>query len=102
MRIDLIDQMDTYFVMAKNKSIFSIKKPIKTLHIQKNMSFIYKQNYDEDKLDKIDNIFIAYIVPVMNNMNHPALIEGWKQIFDTAAYEKSKPRCKDTINYEMF
>ena len=32
----------------------------------------------------------------MNNIYHPALIKEWKQT--AAAYEKYKPRCKDTIN----
>ena len=34
----------------------------------------------------------------MGDLDHPALIEEWKQNIDTDAYEKSKLRCKDTIN----
>ena len=34
----------------------------------------------------------------MDDIYHPALIEEWKQNLDAAAYEKAKPRCKDTIN----
>ena len=35
---------------------------------------------------------------IMNNIDHPELIEEWKQNIDAAAYKKSKPRCKVTIN----
>ena len=34
----------------------------------------------------------------MDNLDHPALIEEWTKNLDAAAYEKSKLRCKDTIN----
>ena len=40
LRIDLIDQMDTDFIMAKNKAISSVANTIKKLHIQKNMHLI--------------------------------------------------------------
>ena len=35
LRINVIDQLDTYFVMAKNKAIYSVANTIKKLHIQK-------------------------------------------------------------------
>ena len=34
----------------------------------------------------------------MGDIDHPALIEEWKQNIDASAYEKFIPRCKDTIN----
>ena len=34
----------------------------------------------------------------MDDIDNPVLIEEWKQNIDAAAYEKSKLRCKDTIN----
>ena len=65
------------------------------------MHFIYKQDYYEDKLKEIDDLFIEYLFPIMNNLDRPAFIEEWKQNLDAADYEnKSKPRCKDTINEE--
>ena len=33
----------------------------------------------------------------MDDIDHPTLIEEWKNL-DAAAYEKSKPRCKDITN----
>ena len=40
LRIILIDQIDTDFVMAKNEAISSVENIIKKLHIQKNMYLI--------------------------------------------------------------
>ena len=50
LRINVIDQLDTYFLMAKNKAIYSVVNNIKKLHIQKNMHLIYKQDLYKDKL----------------------------------------------------
>ena len=36
----------------------------------------------------------------MENLDHSALIEEWKQNLDADAQNKSKPRCKDTIKEE--
>ena len=47
--INLIDKIDTYFIMEKNKAISSVANTIKKMHIQKNMHFIYKQDYYKDK-----------------------------------------------------
>ena len=74
-RINVIDQLDTDFVMAKNKSIYSVAKTIKKLHIQKNMYLIYKQDLYKDKQKEIDELFIEYLAPIMDNIDHPALIE---------------------------
>ena len=49
LRNNLINQMDTDFVMAKNKAIFAVVNTIKIIHIQKDMHFIYKQDLYGDK-----------------------------------------------------
>ena len=38
------------------------------------------------------------IFPIMDDIDNIALIEDRKKNIDAAAYEKPKPRCKDTIN----
>ena len=43
------------------------------------MHLIYKQDYYEDKIKEIDEIFIDYLVPIMDDIDHPALIEERKQ-----------------------
>ena len=58
LRINLINQMDTDFIMKKNKAISSVANTIKKLHIQKNMHLINKQGFYKDKQKEIYDIFI--------------------------------------------
>ena len=88
LRINVIDKLDKEFFMAKNKAIYSVANTTITLHIQKNMYLIYKQDFYIDKQKGIYKLFIEYLVPIMDDIDHPALIEEWKQKFDAAAYEK--------------
>ena len=74
-RNNMIDQMDIIFFMAKNKAISSVANTIKKLHIQKNMHLIYKQDYYKDKQEEIYDLFIEYLVLVMEDIDHPALVE---------------------------
>ena len=57
------------------------------MHIQSDFHFIYKNNFYHDKQDEIDTIFDEYHIPLLNYLDHPALIEEWKQNLDSAAYE---------------
>ena len=59
------------------------------MHIWSNFRFFYKKYLYKDKQKKIDGIFIEYLVPVMDNLDHTGLIEEWRQILDAAAYEKT-------------
>ena len=58
LRINVIYQLDTYFVMAKNKAIYSVANTIKQLHINKNIHLIYKQEFYNDKQRKIYELSI--------------------------------------------
>ena len=58
LRINVIDQLYTDFFMAKNKAFYSLSNTKKKLHIQKNMHFIYKQDFYKDKQKEIYEIFI--------------------------------------------
>ena len=77
LRINLINQMDTYFVIKKSN--FLCSKHHKKLYIQKNMHLIYKQDYYEDKLKDKYDLFIDDLVPIMENIDNHTLIEEWKQ-----------------------
>ena len=77
--INVIDQLDTDFIMAKNKAIYSIANSIKILHIQKNMHLIYKQDFYKKKQEEINGILIENLVPIMDDLDNPAFIEGWKK-----------------------
>ena len=36
----------------------------------------------------IINIFSAYVVPLLKDINHPALLQEWKLNLDAESYEK--------------
>ena len=47
---------------------------------------IYKQDFYNNKEKEIDDLFLEYLFPVMDDLDHPALIEEWKTNPDAAAY----------------
>ena len=53
------------------------------------MHLIYKQDFYEDKLRVIYELFIDHLVPIMGDLDHPDFIEERKQNLDAAAYEKN-------------
>ena len=58
------------------------------MHIQSNFQLIYIQDfYNYIKKEKNDH-FIEYLVPVMEDIDNPALIEKRKQNIYAADYEK--------------
>ena len=57
LRIHAIEQVETYFCMAKNKAISSVENTIKKLPIHFGMYFINQQNLYYDKQDEIDTLF---------------------------------------------
>ena len=74
LRINVIDQLDTYFFMVKNKAVSSVANIIKNVHIQKNMYLIYKQDLYKGRKKEIGEIFIGYLVPIMENLDRPDLV----------------------------
>ena len=89
LRINIIYQLDTDYVMVKKKSISAVANTIKQLHIQKDMHMIYKQGLYKNKQKEIDDLFPEYLVSVMADLDYPALVEEWKQNPDTAANQKN-------------
>ena len=74
--------------MVKNKQISALANTIKKFHTQKDMHMIKKQDLYKNKEKEIYDLFLEYLVTVMENIDHPALIEEWKRNLDTAAYDK--------------
>ena len=50
------------------------------------MHSICKQDFYKDKQKKIDNLFIKYHIPIMDYLDHTAMIKEWKQLFSAADY----------------
>ena len=55
--------------------ISAVANTIKQLHIQKNMHMTYKQYFYKTNEKKIYDLFLEYLVPVMEDIEHPAFIE---------------------------
>ena len=49
---------------------------------------IYKQDFYKYFEKEIEELFMTYHVFIMENLDHPALIEEWKQNIDAASYEE--------------
>ena len=75
LRINLIDKLNTDYVMVKNIAIYAVSNTIKKLHIQKNMHMTYKQDFYKNKEKEIEDLFLEYLVLVMDDLEHPVLIE---------------------------
>ena len=58
LRMNLINQMDTDYVVLKIKTVSAVANIIKQLHIQKNMHIIYKQDFYNNKDREIDDLFL--------------------------------------------
>ena len=67
LRVNIIDKLDTDYVMVKNEAIPAVANTLKQLHIQNDMHMIYKQ--------EIYDPFIGYLVPIMDGIDHPTFIE---------------------------
>ena len=84
----MVDQLKTDYVMVKIEALSAIANTIEQMHIHKNMHMTYMQEFYGPKLKEIDNLFLEYLVTVMKDLEHPALIEERIQNIDAAAYEK--------------
>ena len=49
LRINLVDQLKTDYVMVKNEALSAIANTIKPLHNHKNMHMTYKQDFYKTK-----------------------------------------------------
>ena len=89
LRIHSINKQKIDQVIACYTEISSLKNTIKKLQILSTLHSIYQKNFCHDKQDIIVEIFFyQYYLPLLKYIDHPALIQEWKQNIDSAAYEK--------------
>ena len=79
---------DSDYVMIFTTEILSISTTLKKLWIQSDLNSSYNQTLYNDKQEIINNTFIIYVEPLLDDINHPALVQEWKLNLDTVAYEK--------------
>ena len=79
LRIHVIDKQKTDFVTAKTTEISSVENIIKKLHIQSDFHFVYNQNFYYDQQNIMDELFHQLNLPLLKDIDHPALVTEWKK-----------------------
>ena len=87
--IHVINKQKTDHVMACYIEIYSVANTLKKIHIQSSLHTGYKKSFYHDKRDKFYGIFDQYHIPLLRDINHPALIQEWKENIDAVTYEKN-------------
>ena len=73
--------------MACYTVISYVENTLNKFHIQSNLHTDYKHKFYHDKRDKFDELFDQYHLTLLKYIDHPALIQEWKQNLYAAAYE---------------
>ena len=68
-------------------TITSASNTLKRLLLHKTLYYSYIQNIYNDKELIINNTFITYLEPLLDDINNHALIQEWKINIDAVAYE---------------
>ena len=66
----------------------STSNTLKNLVVNKSFHYYYIQTESNDKKEIRINILSVYVVPLLKDINHPALLQEWKLNIDDEAYEK--------------
>ena len=88
-RIHAVNMHDSDYVMTFTKSIISISNTLKKLWIHSDLHSYYIQTIYSGKEEIINNVFIKYFETLLDDINHPELVQEWKLNHDAAAYEKN-------------
>ena len=67
----------------------STSNKFKKLLLNKSLHFSYIKTEYNDKEEIINNTLIKYVEPLLDNINHPELLQEWKLNLHAAAYEKN-------------
>ena len=87
-RIHAEETHDSEYVMIFNTTIPSISNTLDKLLLHSILHYSYIQTKYNGRGERMSNIFITYVEPLLNGTNHPEFIQEWKLNLDTAAYEK--------------
>ena len=80
---------DSEYVMICTTSITSISNILNKLWIPSDLNSYYNKTIYDYREESINNIFITYVEPLLDNINHPALVEERKVNIDAEAYENN-------------
>ena len=86
--IHAMDMHDSDYVMICTTEITSISNTLKNFQIPSYFHSFYIKTIYNDEYEIINNIFITYVEPLLDDINHPTLLEERKLNLDYAAYKK--------------
>ena len=75
--------------MTCMNTIHSTSNTPKNLVVNKSFHYSYIKTEFNDKKTITINIFSAYVVPMLKDRNHTALLQEWKLNIDDATYERN-------------
>ena len=87
-RIHAEETDNSDYVMTCINTIPSTSNTLKKLLLHKSLHYSYIQTDYNDKGEIINNTFITYVEPLLDDFNNNALLQEWKLNLDAAAYEK--------------
>ena len=70
-------------------TIPSASNTLKNSVVNKSLHYSYIQTEFNDKKKMIINIFSAYVVTLLKDINHLALLQEWKLNLDSTVYERN-------------
>ena len=77
-----MDMHDSDYIMIFTTEITSIPNNLKKLWIKSYVHSYYIQTIYNDKEEIVNSIFITYVEPLLEYINHNSLVEEWKLNLD--------------------
>ena len=87
LRIHAINKQKIYYVMACYTKISSVANTKNKFYILSNFHYVYQQKFYHDKQEIIEK-YIWILYSLIKNIDHPELIQEWKQNIDAVDYEQ--------------
>ena len=87
-RIHAEETHDSDYFMTCNTTISYIPNILKKFWLQSSLNSSYTQTKYNGREESIKNIFGTYVETLLNDINHPALVQKWKLNIYAAAYEE--------------
>ena len=81
---------DSDYVMTCTTAITPVSSKIKKLLLEYNLHSSYNQIKYMGEEKVIHNIFSTYVEPLLNCINHPALVKKWNLNINAPVYEKKR------------
>ena len=79
---------DSDYVISCTMETRSISNTFNKLLLQSDLHPTYIQTIYNGEEERINKNVSTYVEPLLNDINHPALVQYWKLNMDVTGYEK--------------